>query len=354
MTPKEILFSTLRRESPERTPWVPLAGVHAGALTRCPADELLTDGGRLLNALLAVNRLYRPDGQAVTYDLSLEAECLGCDLRWHPSRPPSVFSHPLADNMIVPCECTLPRPEDGRLPLVLDVTARLKAAVGGFTALIGVVCGPFTLASHLRGGALFSDLYDDPRYVRDLLDYCAKSALRLGGLLGGAGADVILAADPLAVQLSPDCFSAFLTPPLRMVFDGFRAAGLFSALSVCGDAAGLLPAMCRTGPDAVFVGEDVDLPLAKSVADRYNVCIGGNLPLNSLLLRGTPQAVLDHTAALLDAVPDRTGLILATGCDIPYGVPPENGAALARAVRVGSRRQPASLKIHSSTHFPLL
>ena len=101
MTPKEILFSTLRRESPERTPWVPLAGVHAGALTRCPADELLTDGGRLLNALLAVNRLYRPDGQAVTYDLSLEAECLGCDLRWHPSRPPSVFSHPLADHMIL-------------------------------------------------------------------------------------------------------------------------------------------------------------------------------------------------------------------------------------------------------------
>lgn len=176
----------------------------------------------------------------------------------------------------------------------------------------------------------------------------------MGGLLGGAGADVILVADPLAVQLSPDCFSAFLTPPLRMVFDGLRAAGLFSALSVCGDVIGLLPAMCRTGPDAVFVGEDVDLPLAKSVADRYNVCIGGNLPLNSLLLRGTPQAVLDHTAALLDAVPDRTGLILATGCDIPYGVPPENGAAPARAVRVGSRRQPASLKTRSSTHFPLL
>ena len=41
--------------------------------------------------------------------------------------------------------------DSGRIPLVLDVTRRIKKAVGDRTALYGLFCGPYTLASHLRG-----------------------------------------------------------------------------------------------------------------------------------------------------------------------------------------------------------
>ena len=107
MLPKEILFKTLRHEPTDQVAWVPFAGVHAGKLTGYDATEVLTDADKLFESLLEVNRLYKPHGQPVVFDLQLEAECLGCDLRWAKDGPPSVASHPLADNMTVPCECTI-------------------------------------------------------------------------------------------------------------------------------------------------------------------------------------------------------------------------------------------------------
>ncbi len=82
MTPKELLFTALRHETTPRAPWVPFAGVHAGALLGANATQVLTDEDTLFKALMEVNRLYRPDGQPVVFDLQLEAEILGCDLAW--------------------------------------------------------------------------------------------------------------------------------------------------------------------------------------------------------------------------------------------------------------------------------
>ena len=77
MQPKEILLRTLRHEPVEQVTWVPFAGVHAGKLTGYDATEVLTDGDKLFASLLEVNRLYKPHGQPVVFDLQLEAECLG-------------------------------------------------------------------------------------------------------------------------------------------------------------------------------------------------------------------------------------------------------------------------------------
>ena len=153
MTGKELIFQTLRHEPTPRAPWVPFAGVHAGALVGATATQVLTDEETLVRALLEVNRLYKPDGQPVVFDLQLEAEVLGCGLVWADDCPPSVSSHPLADTMTVPCRCTLPTAESGRMPMVLSAMRRMKEAVGDTTALYGLLCGPFTLASHLRGQA---------------------------------------------------------------------------------------------------------------------------------------------------------------------------------------------------------
>jgi uroporphyrinogen decarboxylase len=87
MNPKELLFKILKHEETERAAWVPFAGVHAGKLVGYNAEEVLKDGDKLFEALIAVNNLYKPDGQPIVFDLQLEAECLGCDLIWSKSGP---------------------------------------------------------------------------------------------------------------------------------------------------------------------------------------------------------------------------------------------------------------------------
>ena len=148
---KELVFQTLRHEKTDTVPWVPFAGVHAGKLKGYTAEEILTDSDKLFESLMEVNRMYMPDGMPVLFDLQVEAEILGCNLLWARDNPPSVRSHPLAEDKSLPCKCMIPTRESGRLPMILEVMERLKASIGETTALYGLVCGPFTLASHLRG-----------------------------------------------------------------------------------------------------------------------------------------------------------------------------------------------------------
>jgi len=80
MTGKELLLGTLRHQKMDNVPWVPFAGIHAGKFLGYSAREVLTDGAKLFDSLMEVNRCYQPDGQPVMFDLQVEAEILGCNL----------------------------------------------------------------------------------------------------------------------------------------------------------------------------------------------------------------------------------------------------------------------------------
>ncbi|NLG26055.1 MAG: uroporphyrinogen decarboxylase [Clostridiales bacterium] len=332
MTPKEVLLRTLRHEDVGITPWVPFAGVHAGKLTGYTATEVLTDADKLFESLMKVNQLYRPHGQPVVFDLQLEAECLGCELVWADKCPPSVSTHPLEDDPTVPCVCTIPTEDSGRLPLVLDVMRRMKAAVGETTALYGLICGPFTLASHLRGNDIFMDMFDDEDYTLELLDFCNQVAMRVADMYIDAGMDVIAVVDPLISQISVRHFEQFMSGAFTHLFDHIRGRGALSSFFVCGDATRNIEPMCRTNPDSISVDENVNLPAAKEICDRYNIALGGNLPLTTVMLHGTQQDNMKCVIDELDSLPNRKNLVMAPGCDMPYDVPIENAIGCAQAV----------------------
>ncbi len=331
MRPDNVLLKTLRHEKTDALPWVPFAGVHAGKLIGKTAREVLTDENALFDSLMAVNKLYMPHGQPVMFDLQIEAEILGCELMWTDDSPPSVRTHPLGETAAVPCLCTLPTQEDGRIPMVLRTMRRMKEAVGDTTLLYGLVCGPFTLAGHLRGNDLFMDMFDDEDYVHALLSYCAACCKRMAGFYIASGMDVVAVVDPLVSQISSAHFETFLSGPFSGIFGHIRALGAFSSFFVCGDASRSIDAMCRTNPDSISVDENVDLPAAKSVTDRYNIAIGGNIPLTSVMLHGTQQDNMKYVLDLADSLEDTRNFILAPGCDMPYDVPVENGIAAAQA-----------------------
>lgn len=334
MTSKEILFATLRHEKTDVTPWVPFAGVHAGKLAGYDATEVLTDPDKLFASLMTVNRIYKPFGQPVVFDLQVEAECLGCELRWAKDAPPSVASHPLEDEdeAVVPCECTIPTSKSGRFPMILDVMRRMKEAVGETTALYGLICGPFTLASHLRGNDIFMDMFDDEDYVDALLAFTTEVARRVAAMYIAAGMDVIAVVDPLISQISANHFERFMSKPFTSIFDFVREKKAFSSFFVCGDATRNIEVMCKTNPDSISVDENVDLAAAKDICDKYNIAIGGNIPLTSVMLHGNQQDNMKCVIDLYDAVKDRKNLIIAPGCDMPYDVPLENAIAVTQAV----------------------
>lgn len=334
---KELLLAALRHEEVSKTPWVPFAGVHAGKLKGYTAIEVLKDEQKLLESLLAVNQVYDPDGQPVIFDLQVEAEILGCDLVWAESGPPTVASHPLEKKMEIPGK--LLEATDGRLPMILSVMRQMKQAVGHKTALYGLVCGPMTLASHLRGTEIFMDSYDNPEFLGELLAYVRDVTIRMAQHYVEAGMDVIAVVDPLVSQVSPRHFKNFLLQPYTEVFNAIRGMGAYSSFFVCGDATKNIEVMCQTGPDSISVDENINLVKAKAITDRYNVAIGGNIPLTTRMLLGTQQDNMKFVVDLLDELqkPENGvsahNFILSPGCDMPYDVPVENTVGVLQAVR---------------------
>ena len=325
----------MRHEDVPGIPWVPFAGVHAGSLKNYLADVVLTDKDKLVESLLEVNQQYDPDGQPVVFDLQIEAEILGCDLVWAEKAPPSVATHPLSANLEIPGR--IPEKTDGRLPLVLDAMRTMKEQVGDRTALYGLVTGPFTLASHLRGTEIFMDMFDHPDYLHDLIAYCTRVGQRVSEYYIEAGMDVIAVVDPLVSQISPKHFKNFLTKDFSDFFEFLRSKEAFSAFFVCGDATKNIEVMCQTGPDCIAVDENIDLPAAKQITDQYNITLEGNIPLTTCMLLGTQQDNVKYVLDLLEAVfpgdMQPRNLILSPGCDMPYDVPVDNVVGTMQAIR---------------------
>jgi uroporphyrinogen decarboxylase len=329
---KELLMKVLAHEQTDTLPWVPFAGVHAGKLKGYTAEEILRDEDKLVEALLEVNKLYEPDGMPITFDLQIEAEILGCELLWARDNPPSVRSHPLANEKKLPCNCQIPNETSGRIPMILSAKRRVKAAIGDKTALYGLVCGPFTLASHLRGSDIFTDMLKDPQYVKDLVGYCGQVAIAMARMYIETGMDIIAVVDPLISQVSPKHIEKTLLETFKAVFDYIRAQGVVSSFFVCGDATRQIDVMCRTNPDYISVDENVNLAKAKEVTDKYNIALGGNIPLTTHMLHGTQEDNIKSVIDLMDSIPNHRNLIISPGCDMPYDTPIENTIAAAQAV----------------------
>ena len=328
MTGKERVIRTLNHEETGFTPWIPFTGIHAGSLKGYDAQELLTDSDKLSESLIEAHRLYQPDGMPVIFDLQIEAEILGCKLLWAQKAPASVMTHPCTDKSIPSQDITA---SDGRVPMVLETLKKLRPYAED-TALFGLICGPFTLASHLRGNDIFMDMFDSPDYVRDLIAYCTKVGKQLIKIYIDAGFDVISVVDPLVSQISSAHFEEFLSADFTELFSYIRDEGVKSAFFVCGNATRNIEVMCKTTPDSIFMDENIDMPAAKEITDKYNVAVGGNIPLTSIMLHGTQQDNMKYVVELLDKIENKKNLFIAPGCDMPYDTPAENTIAARQAI----------------------
>lgn len=329
MNGKELIYKVFKDGQGDKLPWVPFAGIHAGKLKGYTAKELLESADKLFESLLEVNKMYQPDGQPILFDLQVEAEVLDCELMWEEDSPPTVKTHPLKDTDEIPTK--IPQEDEGRIPMAMEVTRRMKDAVGDHTALYGLICGPFTLASHLRGTNLFMDMITDPEYVKNLLVYTNKIAKKMASYYIKNGVDIVAAVDPMVSQISPAHFNQFLKEPYNELFAEIKAQGKFTSFFVCGDATANIEPMCQTEPDNISIDENIPLEKAKAITDKYDIVLGGNIPLTTVMLLGNQQDNMKWVIDTLDKV-SKENLIVSPGCDMPYDVPVENSIAVEQAV----------------------
>ncbi len=330
MTGKELIFAAIERKKVDRIPWVPFCGVHAGALINKTATDYLKSADNIVDGLNEAIKRYRPDGIPVVFDLQIEAEIFGCELNWSDDNPPAVTSHPLSDGSAQLEDLKLPNKNDGRIPIVVEATKRLRKEHPDL-ALYGLITGPFTLALHLLGADIFMKMFDDPEYVGKVLDFAAEAGKIMSDIFIDAGCDIIGVVDPMTSQIGPDQFKEFCLKPCSKVFEHITEKGAKGSFFVCGHAQSNIEAMCDCKCESISIDENIALDYVKEICLKKDVSFGGNIQLTTVMLLGTPEDNKINAFECME-IGGFEGFILAPGCDMPYATPPENVEAIADVV----------------------
>ncbi len=221
----------------------------------------------------------------------------------------------------------------------------LKAAVAGMSyhgVKLGVAApalgfdGHLTIATCLRGGELYLDFYEDPDYVRRLLDFIGRAvAIRNNALNAKFGLKPFEAAggffaDDSIQLISCDMYRQFMLPLHRRWYAQWHAGGPHS-IHLCGDAtrhfatiAGELNVRCFDTGFPVDHGA-----LRKELGPDVEI-LGG--PEVGLLLHGTSEAVYARTAAILNSgVKEGGRFVLREANNLPPRVSEANLDAMYRA-----------------------
>lgn len=330
MTGKQLVLNAIEGKKVERIPWVPFAGVHSASLIGETATSYLKSSDLMVKGLEEAIKRYRPDGIPVIFDLQIEAEIFGCDLNWSDENPPAVISHPLVDGTKTLADLTVPSQDDGRIPLMIETTKKLREAHPEL-ALYGLITGPFTLALHLLGTEIFMKMFDDRQGVCDLMDFCAETGKAMSRYLIESGCDVVAVVDPMTSQIGPDQFKEFCSEPSIKVFDYIRELGAKGSFFVCGHAQNNIEVMADCHCDNISIDENIPLDFVKEVCLKKGVSFGGNMKLTTVMLLGTPD---DNKVDAFECmeIGGFEGFILAPGCDMPFAVPPANVEAIADVV----------------------
>ena len=212
--------------------------------------------------------------------------------------------------------------------------------------------GPLTIATNLRGTELFVDLYEDPAYVRRLLEFIQRGVIlrqqalyRHFGRKWADGPGGSLADD--SVQLiSTDMYRDFVLPLHRAWYAQWSIEGPHM-IHLCGNATRHFPTIHEElHVESFDTGFPVNFGwLREALGD--DVEISGGVEV-ALLLGGTPPQVYDRAREILASGIMRGGrFILQEANNLPPRCPETNLEAMYRACLDHGRyptAQPAAQK----------
>ncbi|MHB9149059.1 MAG: uroporphyrinogen decarboxylase family protein [Thermoleophilia bacterium] len=267
-------------------PWVPYVGVHGAFLIGETATTVLQDADLLAKAVLNAADRYKADGIPLVFDLAVEAMSMGIEAKWFDDNPPTVIVHPLLETSLADANLKVPGPTDGRWPIIIEAGKKVKAQLGD-VALIGLACGPLTLASHLRGAKIFTDMVRKPELALEILEFAAKVCAESARIYAEEiGCDIVALVEPVGSQIRGEMFDKFVIPACQAGLDAIHAAGKVSALYICGDATKIVENMMYTGASCVCVDEQLNMNYVRDCALKYGRGFGGNLKLTLALSLG--------------------------------------------------------------------
>lgn len=320
---KQMLLDATMGKSTESAPWLPYAGVNCAFLINEKADTYFRSPELMAKGVVEAARRYHADGIPLSFDLSLEAESVGCEVMYWEDNVPSVMGHPCKDGTPEEMKLKLPTKDSGRWPIMFEAAKIAKPQLDELDcAMVGLVTGPLTLGSHIAGTKIFTALLKNKDYAHAVIKYASEVMAAATKFYIEMGCDIIALVDPVASQIRPETFREFVSPYCKDAIDIIHDAHRVSSFFICGDCTKVAEEVCRIGTHGFAVDEQMNMNFIRDLARKYKKGFGGNLKLSLALCMGFISPREDALISLAAGGTD--GFILSPGCDIPYDTPEKN------------------------------
>lgn len=284
---KQMLIDAYRGKRTPKAPWVPYAGVHCAFMINEPAEKMLKDPNLLAKGVVYTAKRYKADGIPLLFDLSVEANSIGCDLKWWPDNVPSVTNHPCSSKTPAEVGLKMPTKESGRWPVIFEAARIAKPQLDEQDCvMMGLFCGPLTLASHLAGVRIFTDVYKNKAFAHEVIKFAGEVGAQAARFYAEMGCDIIAIVDPVASQIKSETFKEFVTPNCQEAIKAIHDAGKTSSFFICGDCTKVMEDVCKLGTHGFAIDEQLNLVFVRDLARKYGVGFGGNLKLTLALSLG--------------------------------------------------------------------
>lgn len=333
MNGRDRLLGLIDGRPTDCRPCLPITMMLASDLAGAAYSDYATDYRVQAAAQLEIAEKLDLDHVSAISDPCCEAADCGAEIVFTPDMPPAVSEeNSRLEEKGDLLSLQVPDPHAGRrMSNRLRAVEELATAVGGERLVEGWVEGPCAEAADLRGiNRIMLDFYDDPAFVRELIDFVVEMEVAFGAAQVAAGADIIGIGDAAASLVGPKIYGEFIWPAEKRIVDALHAVGTRVRLHICGNSAELLPEMGKLGCEIVDVDSVVPMSHARAaVGAEQALC--GNLDPVRVMLGGTPAEI---RAALRDCERDAgPRYVVGAGCEIPRGTPMKNVRALVAYAR---------------------
>lgn len=311
---KELVKGLFELKELTKIPFIPWVCSFAAQLEQVQVKAMLSDAGLLSRSLLNTQKLFGYDAIVNVFDPSLEAEACGCKIDYgEDGQLPKVISHPLTEGAAIEDLDIANFDKRGRLPTVLEATKRLKIIRGKDVAIIGLITGPVTLATHLKGESLAAGWKENPEEALKIVTAAGTIGLKLCRLYCELGVDVIAIAEEMLGQAEPRLCQA-LAAPLRSIWNVARFYNVHSLILSKGCVEGDIEPILGLQADGVALGGDVDYAHLRDASLKRNRCYARSVP-NAAFLGEVSQ--VDASLAGYSSLRGK-GLFLSTEWEVPY------------------------------------
>jgi len=330
---KELVKGVFRLKELPRIPFIPWICTFAAQLEQISIPDMLSDPGLLSTALLNAQKLFGYDAIATVFDPCLEAEACGCQLEWpdEEGRSPQIVGHPLSEGASLEALDIPNLDKRGRIPVVMEAIRRINILRGKQVAIMGVVTGPFTLASHLKGESFWDDLKQGSNQAFQIIAAAGSIDLMISRKYCELGVDVIVVADEMLGSMDPGLYQA-VTAPLKSIWNITKFFGVHSLLLTTGSTANNVEPILKLQAEGVALGAKIDSKILQEKALKLNSCSGQSIPPAMF----NESSELEKYAG--ENLPITTkGCFLTTDWELPYATGIETMHELMRVINNSKR-----------------